>query len=85
MRDVLAAITKILRPGASAYVVVGDNHTIAGGQRVEIETATHLASLAETVGLEIRNRLSMDMLVSRDIFRKNAVESECILSFRRPS
>jgi len=83
MRSVLAAMAKMLRPRAPAYVVVGDNHTIAGGQRVEIGTATHLANIAETVGLEIQDRLSMDMLVSRDIFKKNAVEAECILFLRR--
>ena len=29
----------ILRPGSPAYVVIGNNHTIAGGERVEIEAA----------------------------------------------
>jgi site-specific DNA-methyltransferase (cytosine-N4-specific) len=84
MRTVLAGIAHILRPGAPAFVVVGDNHTIAGGQRVDIETAGLLAEIARTVGLEEGNHLPMEMLVSRDIFRRNAVASETILEFRKP-
>ncbi|HOO31432.1 MAG: hypothetical protein ACOX7Q_06540 [Kiritimatiellia bacterium] len=84
MRTVLAGIAHILRPEAPAFVVVGDNHTIAGGQRVDIETAGLLAEIARTVGLEEGNHLPMEMLVSRDIFRRNAVASETILEFRKP-
>jgi len=84
MREVLAGIAHILKPGAPAFVVVGDNHTVAGGRRVEIETGHILAELAEMVGLEQGRHLSMDMLVSRDIFKKNAVASETILELRKP-
>jgi site-specific DNA-methyltransferase (cytosine-N4-specific) len=84
MREVLAGIAQVLKPGAPAFVVVGDNHTTAGGKRVEIETGSILAELAEMVGLEQGRHVSMDMLVSRDIFKKNAVASETILEFRRP-
>jgi len=84
MREVLAGIVQILKPGAPAFVVVGDNHTVAGGNRVEIETASLLAELAKMVGLEEGEHLPMDMLVSRDIFKRNAVASETILEFRKP-
>jgi DNA modification methylase len=84
MRDVLAGIKQLLKPGAYAYVVVGNNHTIAGGERVEIETANILGDIAADVGLEHGEHISMEMLVSREIYRSNAVASEVILSFRRP-
>lgn len=83
MRDVFAGIARVLRSGASAYVVVGNNHTVAGGKRVEIPTAELLADIAESVGLETGEHISMEMLLSRDIFRKNAVASETILAFKR--
>jgi site-specific DNA-methyltransferase (cytosine-N4-specific) len=83
MRDVLRGIAYILKPGAPAYVVVGNNHTIAGGERVEIDTASLLVDIAQNVGLVAGEHISMEMLVSRDIFKKNAVASEVILSFRR--
>lgn len=85
MRDVLIGMAYILKPGAPAYVVVGNNHTIAGGERVDIETAKLLVDIALTVGLVAEEHISMEMLVSRDIFKKNAVASEVILSLRRPS
>lgn len=84
MRDALEGISQLLRPGAPAYVVVGNNHTIAGGEKVEIETASLIWDVAATVGLEPTGYIPMEMLVSRDIFRKNAVASEVILAFRRP-
>ncbi|MET0623650.1 MAG: hypothetical protein ABW250_11770 [Pyrinomonadaceae bacterium] len=85
MRDVLTGVAYVLKPGAPAYVVVGNNHTIAGGERVEIETARLLVDIALTVGLVAEEHVPMEMLVSRDIFRKNAVASEVILALRRPA
>jgi DNA modification methylase len=82
MRQVLATFTRLLRPGAPAYVVVGNNHTIAGGQRVEIETDQLLGELGEAVGLRLAEQIPMEMLTSRDIFKKNASSAETILCFR---
>lgn len=84
MKEVLSGIGKILKPGAWAYVVIGDNHTVAGGEKVEIKTAGLLSEIAESVGLHPGEHMPMDMLVSRDIFKKNAVASETILCLRRP-
>ncbi len=83
MRAVFADMVQLLRPGAPAYVVVGNNHTIAGGKHVTINTADLLVELAESVGLTPERTIPMEMLVSRDIFRKNAVASEYILCFRK--
>ncbi|HTV43262.1 MAG TPA: DNA methyltransferase [Candidatus Sulfotelmatobacter sp.] len=85
MKKVFAELDAVLKPGASAFFVVGNNHTIAGGQRVDIETVELLQDVAKSVGLEIVETIAMDMLISRDIFRKNAIDSESILHFRRRS
>jgi site-specific DNA-methyltransferase (cytosine-N4-specific) len=85
MQQVFEGIKTVLRPGSPAYVVIGNNHTIAGGERVEIETANLLVDIATDVGLKPEGRIPMEMLVSRDIFKKNAVASEEILCFRAPS
>lgn len=84
MKEVLAGIKTLLRPGTCAFVVVGNNHTIAGGQRVEIHTAKLLADVAETIGLQAEDSISMEMLISRDIFKKNATRTEEIVVLRRP-
>ncbi len=83
MREVFQEILQLLKPGAFAYVVIGNNHTIAAGERIEIETAKLLVDIGEMVGLEIVEQIEMEMLASRNIFKKNAVASEVILFFRR--
>jgi site-specific DNA-methyltransferase (cytosine-N4-specific) len=85
MQHVFEGMMTVLRPGCPAYVVIGNNHTIAGGKRVEIETANLLVDIASAVGMKIEKRIPMEMLVSRDIFKRNAVASEEILCFRAPS
>lgn len=82
MRQVFQTFPQLLKPNAPAFVVVGNNHTLAGGQRVEIETDKLLAQLGESVGLRLEELLSMEMLVSRDVFKKNASSAETILFFR---
>ncbi len=84
MQKVFEGMISVLRPGSPAYVVIGNNHTIAGGERVEIETAGLLVDIASAVGMKSEKRIPMEMLVSRDIFKKNAVASEEILCFRTP-
>ncbi|WP_181461285.1 TRM11 family SAM-dependent methyltransferase [Cupriavidus phytorum] len=84
MKEVIVGMKTSLKPGCSAFVVVGNNHTIAGGHRVDIQTANLLQDVASDVGFEVGEPLSMEMLVSRDIFKKNAMGSEEILVFRKP-
>ena len=82
MREVLQQMHTLLRPGRSAFLVVGNNRTTAGGELVEISTADHLRTIAENVGFQATGIVSMEMLPSRNIFRKNAVPSEQILALR---
>ncbi|MBZ0297287.1 MAG: hypothetical protein K8L99_32305, partial [Anaerolineae bacterium] len=58
-------------------------HTIAGGQRIDIPTDVLLGQLGESVGLCLERAIPMEMLVSRDIFKKNAGSAETILCFRQ--
>lgn len=84
MREVLSGIYAILKPGAMTYMVVGSNHTIAGGQRVDIMTPELLSDIAQMLNFKILQPIPMEMLVSRDIFKKNASTSEKILVFQKP-
>ena len=83
MKEVLQGMNSALRPDRMAFVVVGNNHTIAGGHRVEIETATLLQKIAESVGFRAEAPIPMEMLTSRDIFRRNTLASEAILCLRK--
>ena len=85
MREVLAGVAQLLKPGRPAYVVVGNNHTLAGGIRVDIPTADLLSEIADSVGLRPHEHVPMEMLQSRDIFKRNAVASETVLLLERKS
>lgn len=81
MREVLQRMSDLLKPGAPMFVVVGNNRTTAGGQKIDICTAAILQDMAEDIGFRTMDATAMDMPVSREIFRKNAVPSETILRF----
>jgi DNA modification methylase len=83
MRQVFQSAAVLLKPGGAAYVVIGNNHTIAGGQHIDIETDRLLGSMGQSIGLTLEQTIPMEMLVSRDIFKNNAVASETILCFRK--
>ena len=84
MRDVMQQMFTLLRPGGVMFLVVGDNRTTAGGQPIEIRTADHLGEIASRIGFRMAGDMPMDMLVSRDIFRKNAMSSERIIRVDKP-
>ena len=84
MREVLAGMATLLRPGGAMFLVVGNNRTTAGGELLEIRTADHLSQIATGLGFRKTGDMGMDMLVSREIFRKNAVPSERILKLDAP-
>jgi len=56
---------------------------VYAASRLEINTVDLLRELAEFKGFETVDQLNMKMLTSRDIFKKNAIESESILHFRK--
>lgn len=85
MKEVIQGLHQALKPRSFAFVVVGNNHTIAGGHRVDIHTASYLQDIARQVGFHVTESLPMEMLVSRDIFKKNATASEEILAFYKTS
>ena len=84
MHSVIKQTQTLLRPGGVMFLVIGNNRTTAGRELIEIRTADHLAAIAEALGFEITSSLPMDILASRDIFRKNAMKSEQILTLEKP-
>ena len=85
MLTVLDELLFVVKPGAPVYVVVGGNHTIAGSERVEIRTAELLGDIAESLGYGRDGDVPMEMLRSRDIFRRNAGSTETLLMLTAPS
>ena len=83
MGDVLEGMIRLLKDGADAFLVIGNNHTVAGDVRININTTELVRDLAELKGFRTVDQLNMEMLAPRDIFKKNAIESESILHFRK--
>ena len=83
MRETMRQAFLLLKPGGTMFLVVGNNRTTAGGRAVEIRTAEHLAAIAIDIGFQLEDDIAMDMLVSRDVFRKNAMRSEQILKLKK--
>lgn len=73
-----------LKKGAQMSLVVGNNHTKAGGKDVQIRTAENLAKIAQDLDFEYIGSTDMNMLTSRDIFGANAIPSEQIIQLRKP-
>lgn len=84
MRTAFGQMSSVSKPGAQVFMVVGNNHTVANGRRIEIPTPQLLAQVAESVDYEVDDMIAMDMLTSRDIFRSNSGSAESILVLRTP-
>ena len=55
--------------------------TVAHGKTIEIPTDTLTEKIADSVGLDVLDPIDMELLVSRDIFKKNRGSREQILRF----
>lgn len=83
MRLAMQELFALLRTGGSMFLVVGSNRTTAGRRRIEINTPDHLAEIAGSIGFRKVEDTPMEMLVSRNIFKKNAIAAESILRFEK--
>ncbi|MBI4289677.1 MAG: hypothetical protein HY671_14770 [Chloroflexi bacterium] len=82
MTDVLRGVNDLVKHDGHVFFVVGANHTMAHGKRINIETGKLMGLIGETVGLKLVESIPMDMLTPRDIFKKNSVASESIIHFQ---
>lgn len=85
MKSTLAGSLRLLKPRGYAFIVVGNNRTTAGTTPVNIGTAQLLSDTAEMVGFELVETIDMEMLVARDIHRRNSLPTEQILVLRSSS
>jgi site-specific DNA-methyltransferase (cytosine-N4-specific) len=81
MLDAMRSAHTLMKRGAPGYYVVGNNSTVVDGKKIEIPTDRFLFSLGEVAGWTCRERVPMELLVSRDIFRENRGSAETVLCF----
>lgn len=82
MLDAMASAHRMVRPGASAFYIVGNNSTTIDDERIEIPTDRFLFAIGEAAGWQGVEMMNMELLPSRDIFRDNRGSKETILWFR---
>lgn len=82
MAEVMKNSRDMMKPGKHGFFVVGNNSTRINGKRVDIPTNEFLWEIGKTVGWKQEKLIDMELLPSRDIFRKNRGSSETILVFR---
>jgi hypothetical protein len=82
IRSVLISMRKLLRRGATAFFVVGNNSTNTKEGKLEIHTDVLTMDIAASVGLTVSDPIDMELLVSRDIFKTNRGSREQILIFQ---
>jgi site-specific DNA-methyltransferase (cytosine-N4-specific) len=82
MLDAMSSAHKMMRPNSFGFYVVGNNSTHVNGKKIEIPTDQFLWEIGQKAGWHQEKFLEMELLPSRDIFRKNRGSSESILVFR---
>jgi site-specific DNA-methyltransferase (cytosine-N4-specific) len=84
MLDAMRSARQLMKSGAMGYYVVGNNSTEVDGEKLEIPTDRFLFALGERAGWKPVEMISMELLISRDIFRENRGSAEAILCFKAP-
>jgi adenine-specific DNA methylase len=82
MRDSFQSISKLLKPSAPFALVVGHNHTVLGGTRIEIDTPSHLVQIAEDAGWQVRELLHLQTYQRYGYHMENAVSTETLIMLR---
>jgi hypothetical protein len=75
----------VLAPGESAALIVGHNHTTAGGERIAIPTPELLGYVAETRGFDVHEIVKLETWPRYGLHSANAVPGEDALVLRRRS
>jgi hypothetical protein len=72
-------VRSALKKKAPYALVVGGNHTVLGGQRFDIDTPKHLASIAEMNGWSIREIIPLQTYQRYGYHMNNAVANESMV------
>jgi site-specific DNA-methyltransferase (cytosine-N4-specific) len=84
MRSSFRNIRKLMKRRAPYALIVGHNHTTLGGTRFDIDTPTHLASLAQSVGWKVDELFPLQTYHRYGYHMKNAVGAETLILLRNP-
>jgi hypothetical protein len=77
--------SEVLKGGEAAVLIVGHNHTNAGGERFDIPTPTLLAEIAAERGFAVEDVLKLETWPRYGLHAANGVPGEDALILRRTS
>ena len=84
MKRSFGAVRRLMRPGAPFGLIVGCNHSTLGGVRHDIDTPSHLASLASNEGWIVEELIPLQTYRRYGYHMNNAVRAETLLLLRNP-
>jgi site-specific DNA-methyltransferase (cytosine-N4-specific) len=84
MKLVFQQVWRVLKPGKFFAVIIGNNHTYAGGERVDILTDQLLIDIGESIGFQMVQKMPMTDQPAYMVHSKNMVQSETIFILRKP-
>lgn len=85
MGDALSRWRRVLAPGECAVLIVGHNHTTAGGRRIDIPTPELLGDVSETRGFAVTEIVKLETWPRYGLHAANGVPGEDALVLRRAS
>lgn len=83
MREAFIQFHRVLKPGGSCAVIIGNNKTTAGGKLIEIPTDDFLIEIGENVGFRLVKRLPMTDQAAYMAHSKNVIDTETIFVLKR--
>jgi hypothetical protein len=84
MARVFDNLSRALRKGSSAFVVIGDNRTVAGNKQIRIASGVVLAELGEAAGLAVRERMPITVTQENRLHNKNSITENDVLWLSKP-
>lgn len=82
MKQMFTAVRSCVSHNSPFALVVGDNHTILGGQRFDIDTPLHLAEIAGSCQWTIQEIFPLQTYQRYGYHTKNAVRTEALVILR---
>ncbi|PKP69498.1 MAG: RNA methylase [Alphaproteobacteria bacterium HGW-Alphaproteobacteria-4] len=83
MKTNFRSVNALMKAGAPYALIVGHNHTTIGGIRYDIDTPSHLANLAVSVGWSIDELIPLQTYQRYGYHVSNAVAAETLIVLRK--
>jgi len=84
MKRVLGNSYRVLKPGATAFFVVGDSKTKLKDEWYQIRTSEFIVEIAKSIGFEASVFLDISVTNDNKVNSKNFIEKNSILQFKKP-